>query len=25
FRYDKLKCNYESVVAMACAYLWLPM
>ena len=25
FRFDKLKRNYESVVAMACAYLWLPM
>ncbi|PRP69285.1 IS5 family transposase [Chromobacterium amazonense] len=25
FRYDKLKRNYESVVAMASAYLWLPM
>jgi len=25
FRYDKLKRNYESVVAMACALLWLPM
>jgi transposase len=24
-RFDKLKRNYESVVAMACAYLWLPM
>ena len=24
-RYDKLKRNYESMVAMACAYLWLPM
>lgn len=24
-RYDKLKRNYESVVAMACAFLWLPM
>lgn len=24
-RYDKLKINYESMVAMACAYLWLPM
>lgn len=24
-RYDKLKRNYESVVALACAYLWLPM
>nr|WP_294864025.1 IS5 family transposase [uncultured Pseudogulbenkiania sp.] len=25
FRYDKLKRNYESVVAMACMFLWLPM
>ncbi|TWH63940.1 transposase, IS4 family [Azomonas agilis] len=25
FRYDKLKCNYEAVVAMACAVQWLPM
>jgi transposase len=25
FRYDKLKRNYESTVAMACALLWLPM
>jgi transposase len=24
-RYDKLKRNYESMVALACAYLWLPM
>ena len=24
-RLDKLKRNYESVVAMACAFLWLPM
>jgi transposase len=24
-RYDKLKRNYESVVAMACGFLWLPM
>ncbi|SDY33612.1 hypothetical protein SAMN05421754_10072 [Nitrosomonas sp. Nm58] len=24
-RYDKLKGNYESMVAMACGYLWLPM
>lgn len=24
-RYDKLRRNYESVVAMACAFLWLPM
>lgn len=24
-RYDKLKRNYESMVAMACAYLWLPL
>jgi transposase len=24
-RYDKLKRNYESVVAMACTLLWLPM
>ena len=23
-RYDKLRRNYESVVAMACAFLWLP-
>lgn len=25
FRYDKLKRNYESMVAMACGFLWLPM
>ncbi|GAB3374406.1 IS5 family transposase [Azotobacter armeniacus] len=25
FRYDKLKRNYESRVAMACGFLWLPM
>lgn len=24
-RFDKLKRNYENVVAMACAFLWLPM
>lgn len=24
-RYDKLKRNFESMVAMACGYLWLPM
>ena len=24
-RHDKLKRNYESMVAMACGYLWLPM
>jgi transposase len=24
-RYDKLKRNYESMMAMACGYLWLPM
>lgn len=24
-RFDKLKRKYESVVAMACAFLWLPM
>ncbi|MEO6922184.1 MAG: transposase, partial [Collimonas sp.] len=24
-RFDKLKRNYESVVAMACAFLWLSM
>lgn len=24
-RFDKLKRNYESVVAMACVFLWLPM
>ena len=24
-RYDKLKRNYESVVAMACRFLWLSM
>ncbi|EPM65067.1 transposase, IS4 [Pseudomonas syringae pv. actinidiae ICMP 18801] len=24
-RFDKLKRNYESVIAMACAFLWLPM
>jgi transposase len=24
-RFDKLKRNYESVMAMACAFLWLPM
>lgn len=25
FRYDKLKRNYASMVAMACGFLWLPM
>lgn len=25
FRYDKLKRNYESMVAMGCGFLWLPM
>lgn len=25
FRYNKLKRNYEAVVAMACAAQWLPM
>ncbi|AOE83215.1 transposase [Pseudomonas sp. TCU-HL1] len=25
FRHDKLKRNYESLVAMACGFLWLPM
>lgn len=25
FRFDKLKRNYESVIAMACAFLWLPI
>lgn len=25
FRYDKLKRNYESMVAMAGGFLWLPM
>ncbi len=25
FRFDKLKKNYEAVVTMACALLWLPM
>ena len=24
-RFDKLKRNYESVVALVCAFLWLPM
>jgi transposase len=24
-RYEKLKRNYESVIAMACDFLWLPM
>ena len=24
-RYDKLKRNYQSMVALACAFLWLPM
>lgn len=24
-RFDKLKKNYESVIAMACSFLWLPM
>ena len=24
-RYDKLKRNYESMVSIACGYLWLPM
>ncbi|NAT38681.1 IS5/IS1182 family transposase, partial [Pseudomonas syringae pv. actinidifoliorum] len=24
-QFDKLKRNYESVIAMACAFLWLPM
>ena len=24
-RYDKLKRNFESIVARACGYLWLPM
>ncbi|NAS97402.1 IS5/IS1182 family transposase, partial [Pseudomonas syringae pv. actinidifoliorum] len=24
-RFDKLKRNCESVIAMACAFLWLPM
>lgn len=24
-RYDKLKRNYASMLAMACAYIWLPM
>lgn len=24
-RYDKLKRNYGAILAMACAYLWLPM
>src|SRR5690606_5630687 len=24
-RYDKLARNYESVVALACAFIWLPM
>ncbi|MDU8526501.1 transposase, partial [Pseudomonas syringae pv. actinidifoliorum] len=24
-RFDKLKRSYESVIAMACAFLWLPM
>ncbi|MGQ5525481.1 IS5/IS1182 family transposase, partial [Chitinimonas sp. PSY-7] len=25
FRFDKLKRNYESMVSMACGFLWLPM
>lgn len=24
-RYDKLKRNYESVIALACAFIWLPL
>ncbi|MCP4376901.1 MAG: transposase, partial [bacterium] len=24
-RYDKLKVNYESMVALACVMCWLPM
>jgi len=24
-RYDKLKRNYESMVALGCGYMWLPM
>ncbi|NUG82054.1 IS5/IS1182 family transposase, partial [Acinetobacter bereziniae] len=24
-RYDKLKRNYESFVALACIFLWLPL
>ena len=24
-RFDKLKRNYESAVALVCAFLWLPM
>ncbi|HHU0832669.1 TPA: transposase, partial [Legionella pneumophila] len=24
-RYDKLKRNYASTLAMACSYIWLPM
>lgn len=24
-RYDKLKGNYASMLAMACGYIWLPM
>ncbi|PKM09962.1 MAG: IS5/IS1182 family transposase, partial [Gammaproteobacteria bacterium HGW-Gammaproteobacteria-10] len=24
-RYDKLKRNFEGAVALACAFLWLPM
>ena len=24
-RYDKLARNYESIVSLACAFLWLPM
>jgi len=24
-RYDKLKCNYENAVALACIYIWLPL
>jgi transposase len=24
-RYDKLKRNFESVIALACVFLWLPM
>ncbi|MFN3907353.1 IS5/IS1182 family transposase, partial [Acinetobacter junii] len=24
-RYDKLKRNYQSAVALACIFLWLPL
>jgi len=24
-RFDKLKRNYQGIIAMACAFMWLPM